>query len=215
MKQIRQQASLYAVWAPALLILIASVQLFMAHVYDLTAWKGGGFGMFSTVDSQGARFLRIYLVTPNGRTAVEVPSDLQPTARSVRTFPRAEELAQLADQLAQATWVPYTYNPFTLDAGRGLTRMAGQVDDLAGSAVAPAVHPQQPVDDPPLTWAGQEDRPLFRTLQPGEPALAGQAIQVSSVQVELWRFRFDAQAHRLKAEKLLESKAYAKVDQNH
>ncbi|HVX57896.1 MAG TPA: hypothetical protein VHA37_09290, partial [Candidatus Saccharimonadales bacterium] len=49
------------------LVLIAGLQFVLATRYGLSAWKGGGFGMFSTVDSPDARFLRIYLITAQGR----------------------------------------------------------------------------------------------------------------------------------------------------
>jgi hypothetical protein len=69
LKELRQ--TYYAFVAPLVLIGIACLQLYLAHSHHLTPWKGGGFGMFSTVDSQGARFLRIYLLTAEG----EVPMD--------------------------------------------------------------------------------------------------------------------------------------------
>jgi hypothetical protein len=62
--------------APVVLILIACLQLHLVHNGDLSRWKGGGFGMFSTLDSPSARFLRISLITPDGEFPVVVPSYL-------------------------------------------------------------------------------------------------------------------------------------------
>ena len=41
--------------APALLVAVASTQIALSRTFDLTAWKGGGFGMFSTLDHAGYR----------------------------------------------------------------------------------------------------------------------------------------------------------------
>jgi hypothetical protein len=212
MRPNKQKQFIYALSAPAILVLIASVQLFMAHGYHLTPWKGGGFGMFSTVDSQGARFLRIYLITPNGRTPVEIPAGLQPLAREVRTLPSAERLDQLANQLAQATWVPYTYNGFEQGVGEGQTPVVIQEDDPLPNATGQAVHAQQPPNDPPIAWVSTDDRPLFRTLRPDEPAPLAPMISVAGLKLELWRFRFDAQARRITTEKLVESKVHVSAD---
>ena len=45
--------------APLVLILIACLQIYLTQTQELSRWKGGGFGMFSTLDSPSARFLRI------------------------------------------------------------------------------------------------------------------------------------------------------------
>ncbi len=50
-----------ALAVPALLVLIAVSQLGRAVVQDISPWKGGGFGMFSTLDRPTARSLELYL----------------------------------------------------------------------------------------------------------------------------------------------------------
>ena len=52
------------------LVLVATSQLVLASTTDLTAWRGGGFGMFSTLDNHDQRFLRITATTAEGE---EVP----------------------------------------------------------------------------------------------------------------------------------------------
>ena len=59
--------------APGLLVLVACVQLTLVRTSDLTAWKGGGFGMFSTYDAPTSRALRLVLLTEEGEAVVAFP----------------------------------------------------------------------------------------------------------------------------------------------
>ena len=94
---------LLRVAAPSLLVLIACLQLYLAHTHDLSPWKGGGFSMFSAVDRSDRRIVRCYLETPHGKVPVRVPdSDLRKKAVAMPTGPRAFRLAQ---SLAQSVWV--------------------------------------------------------------------------------------------------------------
>ena len=46
-------------WLPsALLVLVALIQITLTRTVDLDPWKGGGFGMFATVDGISSRQLR-------------------------------------------------------------------------------------------------------------------------------------------------------------
>ena len=46
--------------APALLLaLVAVCQIVLAKTADLTPWKGGGFGMFATLDHNAHRRLEV------------------------------------------------------------------------------------------------------------------------------------------------------------
>ena len=103
--------------APALLIAIACLQFYLVQTQGLTPWKGGGFGMFSTVDSGGARFLRIYLTSQDQETAVPLPrSDAYSRLEDeIQRFPRQRLLNQLTAKLATETWVPDNHNPFNTE----------------------------------------------------------------------------------------------------
>ena len=48
-------ARLRATIPPALLALVACVQIGLARFTPLTPWKGGGFGMFATADGASNR----------------------------------------------------------------------------------------------------------------------------------------------------------------
>lgn len=56
-----------ALIAPIFLFLVAVSQIIIAHTSTLNAWNGGGFGMFSTIDSQGSRYIDMSVITPDGQ----------------------------------------------------------------------------------------------------------------------------------------------------
>ncbi len=91
--------------APALLTTLACTQLFFGLNFGLTPWKGGGFGMFSTVDSPGGRTVRVYLETDDGDLPTKAPSWLSRRRKYARSFPAEFRVRSLAADMAAATWV--------------------------------------------------------------------------------------------------------------
>ncbi|MCB9749224.1 MAG: hypothetical protein H6713_04360 [Myxococcales bacterium] len=82
--------------APLALAVVAALQLTAAHVYGLSPWKGGGFGMFSTVDSPSARFVVLALVTEDGARPVPVPDAARREAAAARAPCRRARARELA-----------------------------------------------------------------------------------------------------------------------
>ena len=99
------QTKLHLYLASIILIMIACIQFYYAHNYALSAWKGGGFGMFSTVDSPEARFFRIYLMVDGIEAPVKMPNHLSQLAYKVRTIPTISNLELLAQRLVKSTWI--------------------------------------------------------------------------------------------------------------
>ncbi len=96
-------ARLLAGLAPLALALVASAQMLTALLYDLSPWKGGGFGMFSTVDSPAARFVRIEFVTRDGRaSSLGLPEGLEPYALAARSLPTRARAVQLSRATARS-----------------------------------------------------------------------------------------------------------------
>lgn len=89
------------------LALVACGQIYLAETRDLTAWKGGGFGMFSTLDGRDNRRLIITLVRGNGaeqrRVHAELPKDekIRLLAERARALPTRERLQELGRALAK------------------------------------------------------------------------------------------------------------------
>ncbi len=99
-------------WAlPVVLIVVALTQISLAHTRDLTPWKGGGFGMFSTVDLLTYRPLKAEFATDRGLIPVDVHDfrDASDHASKIYTnargLPDDRRLGQLSDLMFQAEWV--------------------------------------------------------------------------------------------------------------
>ena len=142
--------------------------------------------MFSTVDSPAARFFRVYLLTPEGKVAVTLPSDLNRLYDHLQAMPSQDKLDDLAQKLAAKVWVPRTYN------------------DLAATpecALPTVCYQSRPGCSSPLP-------PRYRALGPEEPEpSARERVAFSAVHIELWKSRFDLPGHRLVAFRLLQASA--------
>ena len=195
--------------SPLLLCAIACLQIFLAMTKSLSPWKGGGFGMFSTVDSPDARFLRIYLINGNEETAVLLPDHLKKLGREVQTIPSAALASDLAGRLAHGTWTPYRMT----DPVRHYQNTQSDSETLAGVAgPSDAATPNNNATDVVKTLPdGQVVFPkLLRMRERGAPASKGEdAVPFQHVRVEVWRYSLDVGSSQLKATKHLEVTADA------
>src|SRR5437763_9271930 len=85
-----------AMLAPLCLCLVAGLHLVRVWTCRQTPWKGGGFGMFSTVDDESARFVRGYLLTDRGDLPLQIPSAADKTIAEIRAAPTQSALVNLA-----------------------------------------------------------------------------------------------------------------------
>lgn len=85
---------------PALLAVVACVQIGLARLTPLTPWKGGGFGMFSTVDGAANRWTQVLVTAPERSQELEVPPSLADAAAGCEAFPTDRCLRALAGRLA-------------------------------------------------------------------------------------------------------------------
>jgi hypothetical protein len=89
-----------------LLCLVALHHAYRVSREGLTPWKGGGFGMFSTIDSQAERFVRLSVITAGGETlAAPIPSEYRRQVDRARLLPWAPAVAALAADLLRQGWV--------------------------------------------------------------------------------------------------------------
>jgi len=97
---------------PALLLLVAAVQVTAVLVAGLTPWKGGGFGMFSTVDRLDYRVLRVVADTAAGPVPLNVANavslgdgDLPRRQHTAAVaWPSTQRLLLVADAAAALSW---------------------------------------------------------------------------------------------------------------
>lgn len=99
------KARLWERWvrfAPAaILVVVALHQLYLAQTVGLSAWSGGGFGMFSTTDAGATRHLHAFVQRPGIEREVRVPEALRTLERRALALPSDANLRTLAFGLAR------------------------------------------------------------------------------------------------------------------
>jgi len=167
--------------APICLCLVAGLHAFRVATCGQTQWKGGGFGMFSTVDSEAARFVRAFALTVDGERPLAIPAHWDKSVAELRAAPTQAKLDALARRMAAMHW------------RRPDEHLVREAQRLTGSIESPAHLPLPPIG---------LDRSLeaIPSDQPADPA-----IGVSAVRVECWRLRLDASTSSLHTEKLREA----------
>lgn len=186
---------------PACLVLVAVLHFGRVHLHDQTPWKGGGFGMFSTVDSRGTRFLRVYLVTPDGEIPVEIPSRLNKRASNLRAAPSQEKLTDLARRLARHQWIDGN-----LKQHRIATNVLGELEITSDIAVdAGSLHRVTALPPArPAAITGQESR-VQAVGERSKLTVSSDRVDVKSVRIELWRYDFHPAQSQLRSYKAFEA----------
>jgi hypothetical protein len=88
--------------APAVLLTVVAVcQIVLATTADLTPWKGGGFGMFATLDHNAYRRLDVVIEGPERSEALEIPPSLEVAAARASAFPAELMLRSLAEDVVE------------------------------------------------------------------------------------------------------------------
>ena len=85
----------------ALLLAIACGQVMLARTSDLSPWKGGGFGMFSTTDDGGRRQVRVFVSAAERSEEIAISPSLEDAARRAAILPRDAQLTQLARRVVE------------------------------------------------------------------------------------------------------------------
>ncbi len=179
--------------APLMLCLVASRQIQTARTSDLSPWKGGGFGMFSTVDSPSARFVHAWLKTPHGEIPIEIPEWLRREELQLRTAPSPSRADAFATRLATSHWI---------DSDQHFRKI--------GENVAAAVAENSPIDRdvlrtprtiPPTGLPPPGVQPRVSSSPGGRQA----RLPVRGVRLEVVAVDFDREANLLIARRLVEA----------
>jgi hypothetical protein len=91
-----EKAKYFAFIPTFLLIVVACVQIYLARTANLTPWKGGGFGMFSTTDGNANRYIRIYVSAPQRSEELQLKSSMEDLATRAQMYPGKTQLENLA-----------------------------------------------------------------------------------------------------------------------
>lgn len=85
--------------------LIAGAQIFVAQTSELSPWKGGGFGMFSTGDDPSSRSVHIVLETGEvGLCRIQEVTGFEDELLLLRTSPSRGRALLVAGDLLDSRW---------------------------------------------------------------------------------------------------------------
>jgi hypothetical protein len=84
----------------ALLVAVSCAQVVLARTADLSPWKGGGFGMFSTTDDGARRHVRVFVSAPGRSEEIAITPSLEDAARRAAVLPGDLQLTRLAQRVA-------------------------------------------------------------------------------------------------------------------
>ncbi len=95
-----ESPSAWRVWLPAvILITIGLIQIVLTRTADLSPWKGGGFGMFATIDGTASRDIRVFMEGERSEE-LEISPSQQVRAARTKLFPSDFMFASLAKAVA-------------------------------------------------------------------------------------------------------------------
>lgn len=170
---------------------------------ELSPWKGGGFGMFSTIESPSSRIVRVHLLT-NGSTKipVQVPDQYRKLVAQIRTDPRQQDLDTLAAMLSKQSWASYKMLPteqqyYRLHA-KYFPGSPLSIDDATSRKLRYAAHLNQLFEE--MQWVS--------AVKEGESM--DHVLEFESVEVECLQMKFDKGRSKL----LLTSIAKAQKKRN-
>jgi hypothetical protein len=86
--------------AALLLVAAATAQIGFARVGGMTPWKGGGFGMFSTLDHGAYRGVDVVVEADERSEALEIPPSLEEIAARAAAYPSDRLLRRLSEGVA-------------------------------------------------------------------------------------------------------------------
>jgi hypothetical protein len=81
------------------LITVAATQVILVRTAGLSPWKGGGFGMFSTTDDAGSRFVRVFVTAPDRSEEIAISPSLEDAAARAAVLPTDTQLERLAGRV--------------------------------------------------------------------------------------------------------------------
>lgn len=177
-------------WLVSLILIgVALLQIYLAVTANLTPWKGGGFGMFATIDSSAMRIIQAEGIEQNGEvlTLDLVNAVDEQTWRRIRALPRTLALEQIAPQL-----LTYTFVPTTIRQQAAYKKL--QADNLFPKEFDYNILNAQ--------YDSLISQPIYRIKSSYDPVVPEAIKTLKAVRLQWWRLRFDSKHSRLWAEPL-------------
>ena len=125
---------------PAVMLVNVVVQFYNSTQKHTSAWKGGGFGMFSTLDLPRRRLVRCTLITEDKEYIGMLNARAVETAKYLTRFPSPERIVPIASYLAGMRWTIPAETPlpgmrFTASQVSSDVKLDDQTRELAIKAV--------------------------------------------------------------------------------
>ncbi|MEM7394187.1 MAG: hypothetical protein AAF492_17755 [Verrucomicrobiota bacterium] len=218
----------YPFVVPILLIVIALNQQFLAHVRQMTPWKGGGFGMFSSVDTRSARFLRCFVTIDGVERPVPLPRRLSNQYSYIRSLPTEARLTRLFEDFRKFEWYEWMsreeneepspepelvdHNAAPDDATAGISseemKDGPPIDplkmDASEDGMAEEVNSAPPLSESELPPEPKQRRvtsfmPFEVAAMPEKIRTRFRKLEPEAIRFELWRYGFEMESHRISA----------------
>jgi hypothetical protein len=90
------RARLWAALPAVLLAIVASTQIVLTRTTLLSPWKGGGFGMFSTLDGRPFRYARMFVSAAERSEELAVPPSLEELVAQAEMLPGDAQFDRLS-----------------------------------------------------------------------------------------------------------------------
>jgi len=186
----RRAATRFDLWLiPVVLCVIAVSQIIRAETTTLSPWKGGGFGMFATMDAPGLRFFTVQALREDGQhCTVKVPfkgmGEFGPftstMGRYQKVIPTQRGLERIGVLLMESEFIPTIEN---------------QAESIRSFAA------ENPWADEKLTEMIEQARVTYRPVQPPDHLTdSTRVVKLAAVRLQNWRMKFDQATTSLSCE---------------
>jgi hypothetical protein len=175
--------------APICLCLVAALHIWRVNTAGQTPWKGGSFGMFSTIDSESSRFVHAYALTNDGPLPLQIPSELEKKVAELRAAPNEEQLRALADKLARRSWI---------DPEAAQQRLAEQLKNETSATPLTGARLRELRSAQPLVTNVSHHQPTTTLIAEKFGESNPATVPFTAVRVEVWKFEMPAATTHLK-----------------
>lgn len=90
---------------PVILVTVALIQIHESFFNNLTPWKGGGFGMFSSTKTPSSYFFRLRIKTEDGIFPAYIPSEYDVHIKKIRSQPSKRAVENLSFRIFNSHWI--------------------------------------------------------------------------------------------------------------
>jgi len=186
MKEISKRRLVYYLPVPVIVIAVAAAQIYLATFGMLASSEGGGFGMFSAIDSPEVRLIDIQAIDSDG-TEIDIEYNYQGSPvsenliKKIKSNPERQLLTDFADYLLKARYVS------THDRKEFLRKKIES-------------------ESPDSEWdVGEKvtDVKVYRfATNNDKKELGASIVRLDEVTLQMWKLTYDQSTRRVSTEKL-------------